>query len=357
MGPTGACRGEETLGFWRRLIGGSSNAPARGSKPGRDSQFTLVDGPVNLEVVGESFYQDGLRQAAGVSTGHTRAVVNAILVAEENNPYDPNAVAVWVQGHQVGHLSRDDAAQMRAGLLALQERTGTWIALPGAIAGGGPRDTLGVFLRYDLGAFGLAARSAGAAHRGASGHVRTGLAEALSMAAPDDPYDLAWVPQVPDDPSEAVAMLASQLASEPQPLSRHFLYAQFEGHLYGLRDSRPDALRLFDEACASHDAEMDAIRPALIAMFDGLPLLEVWLRHGPQAHDWEPALRWARRGLAVYGEDALDLDNVTDLNERIAKYGRNSKQKALRSRSTNSGSTWNGRPPLPAATSHKRRKY
>ncbi|MHB8398004.1 MAG: HIRAN domain-containing protein [Candidatus Limnocylindrales bacterium] len=250
-------------------------------------------------------------------------MVNAILVAEEDNPHDPNAVAVWVQGHQVGHLSREDAVQMRPGLLALQERAGTWIALHGAIAGGGPRDTLGVFLRYDPGAFGLPVRAAAAAHHDTGGHVRTGLAEALSMDAEDDRYGLAWVSQVPDDPSEAAEMLASRLASEPEPVSRHFLYAQFEGHLYRLRDSHPDALRLFDEACTSHDAEMDAIRPALIAMFNRLPLLEVYrqaaIRH-QKAHDWEQAVHWARRGLAVYGEDALDPDNVSDLNERIAKY-------------------------------------
>lgn len=318
-----SARKAETVGFWRRLIPGSSIGPPRGSSPARDSRFTVVDGRVDLEVVGESFHQDALRQVAGVSTGHTRAVVNAILVAEENNPYDPNAVAVSIQGREVGHLSREDAAHMRPGLLALQERAGTWIALPGVIAGGGPRDTLGVFLRYDPGAFGLAVRSSVAAQRDAGGHVRTGLAEALSMAGENDQYDLAWASEIPDDPSEAVEMLTSRLAAEPEVVSRHFLFAQLEGHLYSLRESHPDALRLFDEACARHDAEMDAIRPALMAMFDGLPLLEVYrqaaIRH-QKAHDWEPALRWARRGLAVYGGDALDPAYVADLNARVSNY-------------------------------------
>lgn len=118
-------------------------------------------------------------------------------------------------------------------------------------------------------------------------------------------------------------MLGSRLAREPEPVSRHFLYAQFEGHLYGLRDRHPDALHLFDEACANHDSEMDAIRPALIAMFQGLPLLEVYrqaaIRH-QKAHAWEPAIRWAHRGLAVYGVDALDPNSVDDLNVRLGKY-------------------------------------
>ncbi|MDQ2942792.1 MAG: hypothetical protein M3R21_03880 [Candidatus Dormibacteraeota bacterium] len=212
---------------------------------------------------------------------------------------------------------------MRPGLLRLQERSGTWIAMPGVIVSGGPSDTLGVFLRFDPAAFGLALPTAAGVHHQPGGHVRTGLGAALSMDANDDRYNLGWASEVPDDPAEAIAMLASRLSSEPEPVSRHFLYAEFEGHLYGLRDSHPDGLRLFDEACAKHDSEMEAIRPALLATFHGLPLLEVYrraaIRH-QKAHAWDLAIRWARRGLAVYGEDALDSDNIVDLNYRVAKY-------------------------------------
>ena len=51
-----------------------------------------------------------------------RHSVCAVLVAEEDNPYDANAVAVWVQGLKVGHLSRANARRYRPGLLSLQRR-------------------------------------------------------------------------------------------------------------------------------------------------------------------------------------------------------------------------------------------
>ena len=35
--------------------------------------------------------------------------VYAVLVAEPDNPYDANAVSVWVKGLKVGYLSREDA--------------------------------------------------------------------------------------------------------------------------------------------------------------------------------------------------------------------------------------------------------
>jgi hypothetical protein len=45
-----------------------------------------------------------------------------MLVPEDNNPYDANAVAVWIEGLKAGHLSRADARAYRPGLLALQQR-------------------------------------------------------------------------------------------------------------------------------------------------------------------------------------------------------------------------------------------
>lgn len=60
-----------------------------------------------------------------------------MLVAEHDNPYDPNAVSGWINRVIVGHLSRGDAQSHRAGLLKLQSEYGTAIALPGQIVGGG----------------------------------------------------------------------------------------------------------------------------------------------------------------------------------------------------------------------------
>ena len=77
---------------------------------------------------------------------HVRIPVTAALLPEVDNQYDANAISVWVFALKVGHLSRGDAAKFRAGLLDLQRRVGTAIALPGVIVGGGEdRPSYGVF--------------------------------------------------------------------------------------------------------------------------------------------------------------------------------------------------------------------
>jgi hypothetical protein len=126
------------------------------------AQATLLDGHNDLEVVGESFYQEDLWRLVGGRRPvnvHVRADICALLVVEDNNPYDSNAVAVWIDGLKVGHLSRDDARRYRPGLLTLYEAHGKPVALSGVIVGGGMREDgpgrLGVFLRHDPTDFGL----------------------------------------------------------------------------------------------------------------------------------------------------------------------------------------------------------
>lgn len=80
-----------------------------------------------------------------------------MLLAEDGNPHDPDAVSVWIDGLMVGYLPRGHA--LRPGLLAVQEREGKPVALEGVIVGGGTRGDdpgqLGVLLSYDPGDFGL----------------------------------------------------------------------------------------------------------------------------------------------------------------------------------------------------------
>jgi hypothetical protein len=115
----------------------------------------LCDGAEDLEAVGEASYQDNLWWLAGGRQSPdelVRVEVVAVLVAEADNPYDPNAVALWVNGLKVGYLSCGDAARYRPGLLALQQACGTPVALAGVIAGGMRADGPGrleLFLRHD----------------------------------------------------------------------------------------------------------------------------------------------------------------------------------------------------------------
>src|SRR6266487_4446344 len=102
------------------------------------AQVALLDGAEDLELVGESYYQPNLWHLARAHPGKQRVRENicAVLVAEDDNPYDPDAVAVWIDGLKVGHLSRENAQRYRPGLLAQQEAQGMPIALPGVITGG-----------------------------------------------------------------------------------------------------------------------------------------------------------------------------------------------------------------------------
>jgi hypothetical protein len=124
-------------------------------------QVTLLEGDEDLEVVGESYYQENLwRLVSPYRRGErVRSDVYALLVAEHDNPHDANAVAVWVQGLKVGHLSRANARRYRPGLLRLENMHGQPIALEGQIVGGGIREDgpgrLGIFLRHDPADFGL----------------------------------------------------------------------------------------------------------------------------------------------------------------------------------------------------------
>lgn len=70
-----------------------------------------------VEVVGESHYQDTLETICGgrKKEGEEREV-EAVLVLDDGNRYDPLAVGVSMQGKTVGYLSREDAREYRTWL-------------------------------------------------------------------------------------------------------------------------------------------------------------------------------------------------------------------------------------------------
>ena len=74
----------------------------------------IGDGSFDYDVVGESFYQDHLNRICGGKTenGHEYRCL-AVLVCEDNNPHDTNAIAVVISGRKVGHLPRSEAAAFR----------------------------------------------------------------------------------------------------------------------------------------------------------------------------------------------------------------------------------------------------
>lgn len=69
-----------------------------------------LPGGIEVRIVGESFYAKTLAEIvgpAGDNFGGT--MLWASVVPEPENPYDPNAVAIVINGKKVGHLSADNA--------------------------------------------------------------------------------------------------------------------------------------------------------------------------------------------------------------------------------------------------------
>jgi hypothetical protein len=286
-------------------------------------RFIVCYGHDELEVVGESHYQHALRDVVGRETGRVRHEAVALLVAEQGNPSDSNAVSVWIARHKVGYLARDDAAAVRPGLVRKIVATGQAVALEATIVGGGVRadgqeGLLGVWLAWDPADFGLGARMTPVEPP----PLRTGLSTAMVSDLADDSYDLAWQRRLPEDGPKRLKVLRSLLDTEQAPLSRHYIYCQLESDLYAYRDTFPAALDEYDDVTVRHDAEMDAIRPVLMSKFGSIPLLETYrqasIRHAKGGADLERALWWAKRGLELYGDDAHEDDWTRDLDKRVA---------------------------------------
>jgi hypothetical protein len=253
-------------------------------------------------------------------------MVQAVLLPEPDNPYDPNAITVLIDGAKVGYLCRDDAHAYRPGLLALGTRYQTLIALFGVVVGGGMRQDgpglLGVWLSHDPADFGLTP-IVPPPPPALTGSMRTGLTEALLTDAEDDSYDLSWLHRLPSDMHPAIRELRRLLEHDPDPIDRHFMFCELEDSLYRSRDVFSSALAEYDDTCRQHDAEMEGIRAAFLATFGKIPVLETYRQMAirqQKVKDWQQASWWVERGLTVYGEHAARPESVDDLRKRLTVY-------------------------------------
>lgn len=81
------------------------------------SKVYEITGPglFEFEIVGESYYQDALDMiCGGKRPGGHRREARALLVPENDNPHDDQAVSVIIESQRVGYLSRRHARELRA---------------------------------------------------------------------------------------------------------------------------------------------------------------------------------------------------------------------------------------------------
>jgi hypothetical protein len=298
------------MGLLRRLRGGrGSSVPARLETTA--VSVSLLGGQDDLEVVGELAYQDALWRLSGGTVGdRIRRHVVAVLVPEPTNPYDANAIAVQIDGQVIGYLPRATAQEYLAGLQHLMSVQGGYAALRGVIVGGGYYDDgpgrLGVWLEHDPADFGVrsaCSRPAPPEYLSVDGVMRTGFTEAWLTDAEDDSYDLSWFNDLPEADRPAIAKLRELLAADPDPIDRHFEFAELETRLYRSRD----------------DTEMERICEAFIAKWGKIPLLDTYRQMAirqQKKKDWQACKWWAERGLALYGQRAAREEAVEDLIKR-----------------------------------------
>ena len=321
------------MGFFDKFRKRESSTAPTSSGPFGDEATevtaVLCTGTDDLEVVGESYRQAELWALVGVaSTERVRQEIVAFLIPDPDNKYDPNAIGVYIDRFHVGFIPRDMAARLTPGLNSLYAlHPGKYVALRGVITGGGMRDdglgNLGVFLTYDPADFGLEVPKPPSVNEPVTAGLRTGLSDAMASDLDDDSYDLSWMHRLSADPIKRMAQLRDELATNSEPISRHFIMAELEQMLYTYKEALPNALDEYDQVAEQHHQELQAsIRAALMAKWGRLPLLQTYRQSGirqSKAGNLAGTVDWCERGIAMYGDDAHSQGWVLDLEKRSAQ--------------------------------------
>jgi len=122
----------------------TANAPARAvhipELPGQPIDAWATAGVTSEDIIGESNYKPSFQallkeygRTADQGWGVELPDAHAVLVTEPDNKFDPDAVAVWIDGrHLVGYLPRGMAARY-APKLATLERDGHHLRVPARV--------------------------------------------------------------------------------------------------------------------------------------------------------------------------------------------------------------------------------
>lgn len=115
------------------------------SEPPKEPGRLYLKGPGSFPqpVVGEASYQAALERICGGRTDESvDELVEARLIHEDANPYDPQAIRVDIGGAAVGYLPREDAPRYRM-MLARMGRAGQDAYCDANIRGGWDRGERG----------------------------------------------------------------------------------------------------------------------------------------------------------------------------------------------------------------------
>lgn len=132
------------VGFIAFIVWLNTPSKKRLGKVGPTKYFSgavAIAGPGDFEwdVVGESNYQAALHKICGGKRSEgVEFETRAMLVFEHDNPKNPNAVAVYIDGLQVGYLPDEDADSFRDAVNAADLRS-RFYSVAAMIVGGWDR--------------------------------------------------------------------------------------------------------------------------------------------------------------------------------------------------------------------------
>jgi len=294
--------------------------------------------PLNV-VRGESHRQDVLARYCGPPTVLGYPVpVEGVLCREPNNPVDPYAIRVEVEGEHVGYVAEEIAAQLSPAL----DKAGCQRFIVAGVIRGGAIDAPSIGFHLWLGRRIVPGPSIilnenirsspeyAVKWRGVERHQNFVPSDEAQRDVPGihtgaSMHGGRWTGIDQRDRLATIKSAREFLRCETDPLERHFAYNLLEETLYKCRDVISGAFDDFRLTCEQHHREMSTIRPSLVGLFGRIPLLPTYRQMAiacSKSGDYDAAAQWCTWGLEIYGDEALEIAPVEDLETRLNRLTR-----------------------------------
>ena len=253
--PSDARQDRMMRGLLSRVLGtGQARSGVRPS-----STAILLSGDETLEVVGESHRQEELWRIVGSrQEDYVRFDVVAVAHAGSGQPVRPQCD----RGSDRRHPCRIPIARRRGPLLLWTPpdhanqwrsvrrppRCDLWRRLGARTRASGSSASSWITIRPTSGC---------QAHHISTGHLRTGLSEAIATDLEDGSYDLSWLKSLSIDDEAAVQQLQDLLEGEDAPIDRHYMFCELEHRALPVAalDTHPRPLRRNLRAASHRNAD------------------------------------------------------------------------------------------------------